>query len=124
MNSKAPQPELRIIRNPAVNLTLVSVIVHDAEIVYVTVSESNFGSAHHATLLIQELKESLIKIDKGACDSKGGYPAVKTGSVWQNRPYHGFVTIWENNPDLGKRRSVMLTYDQVFNLLEHFFQNG
>lgn len=122
MSFKAPQPELRIIWNPAVILTLVSVIVNDAEVVYATVSESNFGSVHHITLLSTELSRSLVKIDKDRDDREGEFQTVKNGHVWQNYPNKGFVTIWEADRR-GKNRAVNLTYDQVFKLLEHFFQN-
>lgn len=123
MKSKAPQPELRIIWNPAVILTLVSVPVNGPEVVYATVSESNFGSLHHITLPSNKLSHALARIDKGMNDRRGKFPAVENGNIWQDYPHKGFVTIWEVDVR-GKNRTVNLTYDQVGKLLEHFFPNG
>lgn len=124
MNIKAPQPELRIIWNPAVNLTLVSVMVNRTEVVFATVSENNFGSLHHITLTSQELCKSLEKIDKGVSDNDGNpgsFSTIESGDVWANYPRKGFISIWETEGVRGRTRAVNLTYDQVGKLLEHFF---
>ena len=127
MNSKAPQPELRVIWNPPVNLTLVSMMVDRTEVVYATVSENNFGSLHHITLTSQQLSKSLAKIDRGVNDNDGdpsSFSTIDSGDVWTDHPHKGFVTIWETEGVRGRHRAVNLTYDQVGKLLEHFFPNG